>query len=87
MSLYFFYLPSTKDINAMTINSHVLVWLKKKLRQSNMYLLAQIYIVSGLNQCIFTHRGLKLDGAIGQGEICKVKIFQNPSCPILEKLK
>ena len=27
------------------------------------------------------HRGLKLDGAIGQGEICipsKVKIFQNP---------
>ena len=36
------------------------------------------------------HRGLKLGGAIGQGEICnssKVKIFQNPSCPILEKIK
>ena len=37
-----------------------------------------------------THRGLKLDGAIGQGEFVtpsKVKIFQNPSCPILEKIK
>ena len=39
------------------------------------------------------HRGLKLDGAIGQGEIwkfvtpSKLKIFQNPSCPILEKIK
>ena len=37
-----------------------------------------------------SHRGLKLDGAIGQGEICnslKSEIFQNPSCPILEKIK
>ena len=39
------------------------------------------------NEC--NHRGLKLDGAIGQGEICnslKSEIFQNPSCPILEKI-
>ena len=39
---------------------------------------------------IIVHRGLKLDGAIGQGEICnslKIKFFQNPSCPILEKIK
>ena len=36
------------------------------------------------------HIGLKLDGAIGQGKSVtplKVKIFQNPSCPILEKIK
>ena len=32
---------------------------------------------------------LPIDGAIGQGEICnsKVKNFQNPYCPILEKIK
>ena len=36
------------------------------------------------------HRGLKLDGPIGQGKFVTpsiVKIFQNPSCPILGKIK
>ena len=30
-----------------------------------------------LNHIVIVHRGLKLDGAIGQGEICKIleKIF------------
>ena len=40
--------------------------------------------------CCLGHRGLKLDGAIGQGKICnslQVKNFQNPSCLILEKIK
>ena len=39
---------------------------------------------------ILQHRGLKLDGAIGQGKFLspsKGKIFQNPSCPILEEIK
>ena len=38
----------------------------------------------------FRHRGLKLDGAIGQEKFVtpsKVKNFQNPSLPILEKIK
>ena len=43
-----------------------------------------------LSAHLIRHRGQKLDGAIGQGEICnslKVKIFQNLFCPILEKIK
>ena len=55
-----------------------------------MYLTKNLFR-NGRNQPypILIHRGLELDGAIGQGEICnsKVKNFENPSCPILEKIK
>ena len=54
----------------------------------NVSLTSQSSLFGGF--AVLDHRGLKLDGAIGQVEICnslKSKIFENPSCPILEKIK
>ena len=78
--------PKTNKLPFPKITWHS---LKVCLIKKGIFLPTVYSMVKGYHRYSI-HRGLKLDGAIGQGEICnslKRENFQNPSCPILEKIK